>query len=689
MDGASSSNGGDSDLSESWTLIDKDSIETDECLPSEENNTENSIPDSSAEVGEETQDACEICDAVDSRDHPDFLPTESNLKWPNEGTESIDSDGISIISESEEEEELQLLPCNPPPPEAEERSGSRLSNKYFDETDTSSQCSSRSHDLLGTEAEKKYVHQPNSALNTSLNILLAIAFAAVLGLGMGHFMGLQEECSSGNTLEEKAVNNTQKEELSALLLKKLELENIALKEQFANLQSVIEEIRRNNSARPCYNKYLYDEKTGNVGSRGDGKSSDSPTMGAKCEIPRENPAKVGAPSGMPLPREEPTVEKPPEREDKQRKASADNPSPSDEAVNGKDEIFPKLEKSLEDIASLFYSTVNGDKTLPEASQEALSGAFSVFSSLMENVQEKVNGLKKSVDEGTVNFDIPFKAIGKMEDVIQKTSQKIQKVAKDALKEGQPLYTISSGITSKLKTINKKLEHKWCQIKKNLSKQSTVLSWLDEQIFHNCSDEEAEDEGIGVGIGSDRNGFSDSMDYARLKNSELGSKKRKFEEKDVNFEKYIYGNEKKSRSSSSDENNNNKEVNGRHEYKRENSKDKYKNVEFKDPNAFGFDYVPKKGKNKENWVPKGEGKRRKMEAKKGEGYQYKGKNQYQVGSREEIAPSGEWVEAMFNSRAERRRDERRSDWVFARARSRTKSREMHPSRWYLRRGEEKL
>ena len=52
----------------------------------------------------------------------------------------------------------------------------------------------RSNDLehplsLSVSKEKKYLHHPNTYLNTRLNVLLALSFAAVTGLGLGHFLG--------------------------------------------------------------------------------------------------------------------------------------------------------------------------------------------------------------------------------------------------------------------------------------------------------------------------------------------------------------------------------------------------------------------------------------------------------------------------------------------------------------------
>jgi len=54
--------------------------------------------------------------------------------------------------------------------------------------------SERSNDLeqplsLAVSKEKKYLHHPNTYLNTRLNVLLALSFAAVTGLGLGHFLG--------------------------------------------------------------------------------------------------------------------------------------------------------------------------------------------------------------------------------------------------------------------------------------------------------------------------------------------------------------------------------------------------------------------------------------------------------------------------------------------------------------------
>lgn len=64
----------------------------------------------------------------------------------------METDGISVITESEGDELDQPLP-------------------------------------LAVSKEKKYLHHPNTYLNTRLNVLLAVSFAAVTGLGLGHFLG--------------------------------------------------------------------------------------------------------------------------------------------------------------------------------------------------------------------------------------------------------------------------------------------------------------------------------------------------------------------------------------------------------------------------------------------------------------------------------------------------------------------
>jgi hypothetical protein len=65
----------------------------------------------------------------------------------------VETDGISIISESEVNNDLEQ-PLS-----------------------------------LAVSKEKKYLHHPNTYLNTRLNVLLALSFAAVTGLGLGHFLG--------------------------------------------------------------------------------------------------------------------------------------------------------------------------------------------------------------------------------------------------------------------------------------------------------------------------------------------------------------------------------------------------------------------------------------------------------------------------------------------------------------------
>jgi hypothetical protein len=49
----------------------------------------------------------------------------------------------------------------------------------------------QTHSLVESK-EKKYLHHPNTYLNTRLNVLLVISFAAVTGLGIGHFLGKSE-----------------------------------------------------------------------------------------------------------------------------------------------------------------------------------------------------------------------------------------------------------------------------------------------------------------------------------------------------------------------------------------------------------------------------------------------------------------------------------------------------------------
>ncbi|KAF4526568.1 hypothetical protein B566_EDAN009138 [Ephemera danica] len=165
------------------------------------------------------------------------LPETEKLRNEAFGCEAhADSDdGVSIITDSDPEElglPLHGSEFSPCCTHAVPRRQSQLSNDYFDQSDLSTQ--QELLEDLGENGDRKYVHRPNQKLNLMLNCLVIVCVAAVLGLGVGHFMGLQEECSlspqSSNVLLDQIGFDT------TSLLHKLEAENEVLKLQLKQLQ---------------------------------------------------------------------------------------------------------------------------------------------------------------------------------------------------------------------------------------------------------------------------------------------------------------------------------------------------------------------------------------------------------------------------------------------------------------------
>ncbi|KAJ9598865.1 hypothetical protein L9F63_026599 [Diploptera punctata] len=139
MDNNPGDSSSESEISDPWSLVDRDSCD------------ENSGVNSG--VGS-------VCGELSDGESLEVIDEEDQHEVPETG---VDTDGVSIITDSEINEELdQTLPA-------------------------------------ALSKEKKYLHHPNTCLNTRLNVLLALSFAAVTGLGLGHFLGLQEECPALDT----------------------------------------------------------------------------------------------------------------------------------------------------------------------------------------------------------------------------------------------------------------------------------------------------------------------------------------------------------------------------------------------------------------------------------------------------------------------------------------------------------
>lgn len=173
----------ESDIADPWSIIDRDSCEPEDIL------VDRVVKDTDSISGEPSDgESLEVIDEEEKH--------EDEYKDAD-----VETDGISIISESERSNDLEQ-PLS-----------------------------------LAVSKEKKYLHHPNTYLNTRLNVLLALSFAAVTGLGLGHFLGLQEECPF---LNESTTN----------LLTKLQHDNQLLQYKIDRLMSennaaarLIEQIR--------------------------------------------------------------------------------------------------------------------------------------------------------------------------------------------------------------------------------------------------------------------------------------------------------------------------------------------------------------------------------------------------------------------------------------------------------------
>jgi len=160
----------ESDIADPWSIIDRDSCEPEDIL------VDRVVKDSDSISGEPSDgESLEVIDEEEK--HKDEFRDAD-----------VETDGISIISESERSNDFEQ-PLS-----------------------------------LAVSKEKKYLHHPNTYLNTRLNVLLALSFAAVTGLGLGHFLGLQEECP---LLNESTTN----------LLTKLQHDNQLLQYKIEKLMS--------------------------------------------------------------------------------------------------------------------------------------------------------------------------------------------------------------------------------------------------------------------------------------------------------------------------------------------------------------------------------------------------------------------------------------------------------------------
>ncbi|CAB3369621.1 Hypothetical predicted protein [Cloeon dipterum] len=226
----------DSELLDNWTIVDTDEALDASLLADDE--ADNEQPDNSErdapphpEDNEQVDDNCESLKDLSLEDQE-----KSSIEGPLES----DTDGISTFSESdgevddiEEESEASKPVVAPAAENGRISPGSKSLSDYSD--------LSSLQDMpidLGQKGERRYVHHPSPKVNHYLNALLVVVFASVVGLGIGHFMGLQEECHVPKFAE---VPETPLSDETWTLLNSLSHENDFLKMQLEELQNSIDD----------------------------------------------------------------------------------------------------------------------------------------------------------------------------------------------------------------------------------------------------------------------------------------------------------------------------------------------------------------------------------------------------------------------------------------------------------------
>ncbi|XP_065349016.1 uncharacterized protein LOC135945320 isoform X2 [Cloeon dipterum] len=228
----------DSELLDNWTIVDTDEaldaslLADDEADNEQPENSERDAPPHPEDDAQEEQvdDNCESLKDVSVEDQE-----KSSIEGPLES----DTDGISTFSESEgevddlEEETEAIKPVVAPAAE-----NGRISPGSKSLSDYSDLSSLQDMPLdLGQKGERRYVHHPSPKVNHYLNALLVVVFASVVGLGIGHFMGLQKECHVPKFAE---VPKTYLSDEAWNLLNSLSRENDFLKMQLEELQDSID-----------------------------------------------------------------------------------------------------------------------------------------------------------------------------------------------------------------------------------------------------------------------------------------------------------------------------------------------------------------------------------------------------------------------------------------------------------------
>lgn len=91
-------------------------------------------------------------------------------------------------------------------------------------------------DLPTIKPDTQYRHTPAEDLNGRLNVIVALTIACVLGLGLGHFLGLTDLSVGGDTKGWSSRTVWQESLNSAQIIENLNLENSNLQSEMSRLQ---------------------------------------------------------------------------------------------------------------------------------------------------------------------------------------------------------------------------------------------------------------------------------------------------------------------------------------------------------------------------------------------------------------------------------------------------------------------
>ncbi|XP_063842851.1 calponin homology domain-containing protein DDB_G0272472-like isoform X21 [Scylla paramamosain] len=171
---------------------------------------------------------------VEKKDEENKEKNESGCGTEEEGEEELSEDLISMgkrVQEIKDDGDVESLGSSDVLVLDQEGKG------VDEETDLSLASSpSLPEDLPAIKPDTQYRHTPDRDLNSRLNIVVALTLACVLGLGLGHFLGLvalsRDEAPKGWSSRSMWQENLN----SAQIIEALNLENEELRSEISRLQ---------------------------------------------------------------------------------------------------------------------------------------------------------------------------------------------------------------------------------------------------------------------------------------------------------------------------------------------------------------------------------------------------------------------------------------------------------------------